>query len=264
MSASSIPEPDSSLLVLQGIERTYRLHSDQPVPVLRGVDLCIERGEFVALMGPSGSGKSTLLNIIACLDVPDGGTYHINNQLVSQLNDNDLAALRSREIGFVFQSFHLLPQVSVVDNVALPLFYQGVARKTRRQQAQAALERVGLGHRFHHKPAELSGGEQQRVAIARALVAKPSVLMADEPTGALDSKTGKAIMDLLLELHHDGLTIVMVTHDSKVASLASRQVNMRDGVLVDGLFGADDSSGVDVNDVEASDADENHQGEALS
>lgn len=238
MTEASSPAGDGALLQLNGITRSYQLGRDRQVSVLKGIDLSVHAGEFVALMGPSGSGKSTLLHIIGCLDQPDGGQYSLAGERVDQLRDHQLADLRSRRIGFVFQAFHLVPQLTIDANVAMPLFYQRVNRREQRRRAAAALTRVGLGHRLGHRPSQLSGGEQQRAAIARALVSEPDLLMADEPTGALDSKTGTEVMALLEELHQDGLTIVMVTHDPDVAAQADRLVHMRDGVLVDDVVAA--------------------------
>ena len=223
------PKPRVPLLALRSITRTYRLPGSEPVPVLRGVELHVGAGEFLALMGPSGSGKTTLLQIIGCLDRPDGGSYHFSGDEVSALSDDALSRIRGARIGFVFQFFNLIPQMGVIDNVALPLLYLGISSSERRRRAIHALERVGLGHRLGHRPTQLSGGEQQRCAIARALVAEPPLLVGDEPTGNLDSKTGAQIMELLHELHRGGLTIVLVTHDAEVGSQAQRLVKMRDG-----------------------------------
>jgi len=217
------------LLQLNAIERTYRLPGAPPVPVLRGVDLVVEAGAYVALMGPSGSGKTTLLQIIGLLDRPDGGSYRLVGEEIAHLDDDRLAQLRGRTIGFVFQAFQLIANLDVVDNAALPLLYQDVPRRERRRRAAAALEQVGLGHRLGHRPGQLSGGEQQRCAIARALVTQPRLLVADEPTGNLDSATGTSILELFAELHRSGLTIVMVTHDPEVGARAGQIVHMRDG-----------------------------------
>jgi putative ABC transport system ATP-binding protein len=202
------------------------------VQALRAVDLGIEAGEMVAIMGASGSGKSTLLNILGTLDRPDGGRYILDGQDVSLLGDKALAQFRNRKIGFVFQAFNLLPRYSATRNVELPLLYGGVPRPERRRRAEAALERVGLGDRMHHQPNELSGGQQQRVSIARALVCKPVMLLADEPTGALDSETTLQIMDLFCELHRAGMTIILVTHEPAVAEYAQRILRVRDGRIV--------------------------------
>jgi putative ABC transport system ATP-binding protein len=201
------------------------------VRALRGVDIQIRRNEFVAVMGPSGSGKSTLMNLVGCLDTPSGGEYWLNGQKVSDLSDDDLAHIRNKEIGFVFQTFNLLPRASALHNVELPLIYAGLDGKTRRARAQHALQQVGLGDRMDHKPNELSGGQRQRVAIARALVNSPSILLADEPTGNLDSATGEEIMKLFEELWTGGQTIVLVTHESDIAAHARRQIHLRDGLV---------------------------------
>ena len=220
-----------ALIELQGVSRIYDLGHVQ-VAALQGVDLSVEAGEFLAIVGPSGSGKSTLMNIVGCLDRPTGGTYTLAGTPVASLDDDGLARLRSRTIGFVFQNYNLLPRTSALENVATPLLYQGVARKDRLARAQAALERLGLGDRMNHIPTELSGGQQQRVAIARALVTEPALLLADEPTGNLDSTSGADVITLLHELNAAGRTIVMITHDIDVARVASRQVHVRDGRLV--------------------------------
>jgi len=216
--------------------RTEKLCKDyvlgaEIVHAVRGVDLVVERNEYVALMGPSGSGKSTLMNLLGCLDTPTSGEYWLNGQAVSKLNDNELARIRNREIGFVFQTFNLLPRVSSLSNVELPLIYAGVPAKERRERAAAMLERVGLGERMSHRPNELSGGQRQRVAIARALVNRPALLLADEPTGNLDSKTGLEIMRLFDELHAEGQTIVLVTHEHDIAEYAHRVVTLHDGLI---------------------------------
>ncbi|MFP5285285.1 MAG: ABC transporter ATP-binding protein [Thermoanaerobaculia bacterium] len=199
---------------------------------LRGVDLVIRKNEFVAIMGPSGSGKSTLMNMIGCLDSPDGGEYWLNGHRVSELEDDELARIRNKEIGFVFQTFNLLPRTDALHNVELPLIYAGTSRTDRRERARRALERVGLGHRMHHQPNELSGGQRQRVALARALVNDTSILLADEPTGNLDSATSQEIMELFDELHQAGNTVVLVTHEPDIAAHAWRQVVLRDGKVV--------------------------------
>jgi len=219
------------LIELHGVSRIYDLGHVQ-VAALQGVDLAVQEGEFLAIVGPSGSGKSTLMNIVGCLDRPTGGTYVLAGTPVATLDDDGLARLRSRTIGFVFQSYNLLPRTSALENVATPLLYQGVSRKDRLARAQDALERLGLGDRMNHVPTELSGGQQQRVAIARALVTEPALLLADEPTGNLDSTSGAEVMALLAQLNAAGRTIVMITHDTDVASRASRQVHVRDGRLV--------------------------------
>ena len=216
------------LISLQGISRVY-----QPgridVRALDGVDLAVERGEFLAVVGPSGSGKSTLMNILGCLDRPTAGRYVLDGTAVEDLDDDGLAAVRSRSIGFVFQSYNLLPRTSALDNVATPLLYQGVSRAKRAERAKAALERLGLGDRLAHEPTELSGGQQQRVAVARAIVTEPALILADEPTGNLDSRAGAEVMDLLHELNAAGRTIVLITHDPAIAQAAGRQIHLLDG-----------------------------------
>jgi putative ABC transport system ATP-binding protein len=208
--------------------KTYIMSAEE-IHALRGVSLQIERGEYVAIMGPSGSGKSTLMNLIGCLDTPSKGSYLLNEKQVSEMNDNELARIRNEEIGFVFQTFNLLPRATALHNVELPLVYAGVAAKDRQERARQALQKVELGERMMHKPNELSGGQRQRVAIARALVNNPSILLADEPTGNLDSKTGAEIMALFERLHKSGNTIVLVTHEPEVAAFAYRTIYIRDG-----------------------------------
>lgn len=204
---------------------------EEVVEALKGVTIRIERGEYVAFMGPSGSGKSTLMNIVGALDTPTSGTYILNGQNVSEMSDNELAAVRNKEIGFVFQTFNLLPRSTSLDNVALPLVYAGIGRKDREERARAALRSVGLENRAGHKPNELSGGQRQRVAIARALINNPSIILADEPTGNLDSKTSYEIMGLFHDLHSKGNTIIMVTHEEDIAEYAHRIIRLRDGLV---------------------------------
>lgn len=201
------------------------------VNALRSVSVSIDKGEYVAFMGPSGSGKSTLMNIIGCLDTPTSGTYILNNHMVSEMTENELAEVRNKEIGFVFQTFNLLPRATALENVALPLIYAGYSRSEREEMAMAALQNVGLADRHHHRPNELSGGQRQRVAIARALVNNPSILLADEPTGNLDTKTSYDIMNLFQELHDKGHTIIMVTHEDDIAHYAHRIIRLRDGLV---------------------------------
>jgi putative ABC transport system ATP-binding protein len=217
-----------SLIDTRDLWKTYVMGSEE-IHALRGVNIQIDRGEYVAIMGPSGSGKSTLKNHIGCLDTPTKGSYLLNDKQVSQMNDNELAQIRNEEIGFVFQTFNLLPRASALQNVELPLIYAGVAARDRHARAKAALEKVELGSRMSHRPNELSGGQRQRVAIARALVNNPSILLADEPTGNLDSKTGGEIMALFARLHEAGNTIVLVTHEADIAAFAHRTIHLRDG-----------------------------------
>ena len=223
------PLPDV-LILTHKLAREYDMGSET-VRALRGVNLQIRRNEYVAVMGPSGSGKSTLMNLIGCLDTPTGGEYWLNGQRVSDLSDDALARIRNKEIGFVFQTFNLLPRATPLHNVELPLIYAGLAARGRRAQAEHALTRVGLADRMHHKPNELSGGQRQRVAIARALVNEPSILLADEPTGNLDSTTSAEIMQVFADLHDQGQTVVMVTHEADIAAHAARVVTLRDGLV---------------------------------
>jgi putative ABC transport system ATP-binding protein len=216
------------LIETRDLWKTYVM-GDEEIHALRGVSIVIERGEYVAIMGPSGSGKSTLMNLIGCLDTPSKGSYLLNGKQVSQMNDNELARIRNEEIGFVFQTFNLLPRASALHNVELPLVYAGVSGRDRQERAKGALEKVELAHRMNHRPNELSGGQRQRVAIARALVNNPSILLADEPTGNLDSKTGAEIMALFARLHQAGNTIILVTHEADIAAFAHRTIHLRDG-----------------------------------
>lgn len=215
---------------LQGIKKSYYL-GKQELPVLKGIELDICKNEYVALMGPSGSGKSTLMNILGCLDTPSSGTYILNGKDVSRMEDDQLADVRNVEIGFVFQQFNLLPRLTAWENVALPLIYCGVSRKDREERARAMLQKVGLNDRAHHKPNELSGGQSQRVAIARALINNPSLLLADEPTGNLDTKTSVEIMELFGNIHAQGNTVVLVTHEEDIANYTKRIIRVRDGVV---------------------------------
>lgn len=218
------------IIETQAIAKTYRMGGEK-VHALKSVSIQVQRGEYVAFMGPSGSGKSTLMNIIGCLDTPTSGTYHLNDNDVSDLSEDELAMIRNKEIGFVFQTFNLLPRASSLDNVALPLVYAGVSRAEREERALQVLTSVGLGDRADHKPNELSGGQRQRVAIARALINDPSIILADEPTGNLDSKTSYDVMDLFQRLHDQGNTIIMVTHEDDIAHYAHRIVRLKDGLV---------------------------------
>jgi len=223
--------PQGDVIVLENIWRTYDMGSEQQVNALQGINLKIRHNEYVAIMGPSGSGKSTLMNIIGCLDTPSRGSYSLNSHLVSDLNDDELARIRNREIGFVFQTFNLLARASALHNVELPLIYNGTPAAERIERATSALRAVNLEARMNHKPNELSGGQRQRVAIARALINRPSIILADEPTGNLDSKTGDEIMALFDELHARGNTIIVVTHEPDIAEFAHRIVHIRDGQI---------------------------------
>lgn len=219
-----------SIIHLENISKSYYL-GKEPLPVLKGINLDIFKNEYVALMGPSGSGKSTLMNILGCLDSPTSGRYILNGKDVSSMEDNDLAEVRNKEIGFVFQQFNLLPRLTAAENVALPLIYSGVSKKERIERALAVLSKVKLDDRSHHKPNELSGGQCQRVAIARALINNPSIILADEPTGNLDSKTSYEIMDILGKIHTDGNTVILVTHEEDISHFAHRVIRLRDGVV---------------------------------
>ena len=220
----------STIIHLEEIRKSYFM-GKQELPVLKGITLNINKNEYVALMGPSGSGKSTLMNIIGCLDTPSAGTYILNNSDVSKMKDNDLADVRNKEIGFVFQQFNLLPRLTALENVALPLVYAGMSKKLRNEKALHVLDMVNLTDRSHHKPNELSGGQSQRVAIARALVNDPAIILADEPTGNLDTKTSYEIMEIFNSIHNSGNTIVLVTHEEDIANHAHRIVRLRDGVI---------------------------------
>jgi putative ABC transport system ATP-binding protein len=222
--------PRDAIIVVRNMKREYVMGSET-VRALRGVDFTIRRNEFVAIMGPSGSGKSTLMNLIGCLDSPSEGEYWLNGHRVSELGDDELARIRNREIGFVFQTFNLLPRASALQNVELPMIYAGFSSKERRKAAEDALARVGLQERMAHRPNELSGGQRQRVAIARALVNNPSIILADEPTGNLDSKTSEEILQLFEHLYADGQTIILVTHEHDIAAHARRQVHLKDGMI---------------------------------
>ncbi len=218
------------IIETHNISRMYKM-GNTIVNALQSISISIDKGEYVAFMGPSGSGKSTLMNIVGCLDTPSGGSYMLNNQLVSEMTENDLAEVRNKEIGFVFQTFNLLPRATALENVALPLIYAGYNKSDREEMAMTALENVDLADRYHHRPNELSGGQRQRVAIARALVNDPSILLADEPTGNLDTKTSYDIMNLFQELHDKGHTIIMVTHEDDIAHYAHRIIRLRDGLV---------------------------------
>jgi putative ABC transport system ATP-binding protein len=225
--------PDECVIYTEDLWKTYDMGSEQQVHALRGINLQIQRNEYVAIMGPSGSGKSTLMNLIGCLDTPSKGLYWLNGHRVSELDDDELARIRNREIGFVFQTFNLLARATALHNVELPLIYAGVPAAERLERAQKALQQVDIGERMMHKPNEMSGGQRQRVAIARALVNRPSIILADEPTGNLDTQTSKEIMALLDALHRGGNTIVLVTHEPDIAQYAHRIIHIRDGVIAE-------------------------------
>ena len=227
----NLAAPDSCMIATEDLWKTYDMGSEQQVHALRGINLRIRRNEYVAIMGPSGSGKSTLMNLIGCLDSPSKGQYWLNQQLVSELDDDELARIRNKEIGFVFQTFNLLARATSLHNVELPLIYAGVPSAERIERAKAALAAVGMEPRMHHKPNELSGGQRQRVAVARALVNNPAIILADEPTGNLDSQTGSEIMALFDRLHAEGNTIVLVTHEHDIAEYAHRIIYIKDGMV---------------------------------
>lgn len=219
-----------ALIDIKDIKRDFQL-GNETINVLKGIDLQINKGEYVALMGPSGSGKSTLMNILGCLDTPTSGTYILNNKDVSQMHDDDLAEIRNKEIGFVFQTFNLLPRTTALDNVALPMIYAGYSKSERNERAKEVLTQVGLSDRMDHQPNQLSGGQRQRVAVARALVNNPSIILADEPTGNLDSKTSIEIMNLFNDIHKNGNTVILVTHEEDIAKYAHRIIRLKDGMI---------------------------------
>jgi len=223
------------IIHLKDINKSYYL-GKQELQVLKGINIDIFKNEYVALMGPSGSGKSTLMNILGCLDSPTGGKYILNGKDVSGMPDNDLAEVRNKEIGFVFQQFNLLPRLTAIENVALPLIYSGIEKKERLERAMEVLTKVRLDDRSHHKPNELSGGQCQRVAIARALINNPSIILADEPTGNLDSKTSYEIMDILTKIHNDGNTVILVTHEEDIANYARRVIRLKDGIIASDII----------------------------
>ncbi len=228
-----IPTNQQTILQMKGIRKTYVMGEEEQ-HVLKGINFHVNRGEFIAILGPSGSGKSTLMNIIGCLDIPTSGEYILHNRLIADLDESELASIRSKEIGFVFQSFHLLSRMNALENVKLPLIYASIPSNKRDEIALSMLEKVGLEEKTYHLPNQLSGGQQQRVAIARALATNPTILLADEPTGALDQKTGKQVMKLFKELNQEGHTIIMITHDVNIAQNATRIVKLLDGELSEG------------------------------
>lgn len=221
-----------NIIELKDITKTYR-RGEEDLPILRNISLSVADGDFVAIIGPSGSGKSTLMNTIGLLDVPTSGSYTLDGVVTEHMSDNSLAELRNQKIGFIFQQFNLLPRLTAMENVELPMIYAGISKKERKERANAMLKMLGMGERGHHRPSELSGGQQQRVAIARALAISPSLILADEPTGALDSRTGEEVLELILQLNAQGNTIVLITHDHHIADNAKRVVALRDGVIVD-------------------------------
>ena len=220
------------LIEIRDIYKIYNEGKESEVRALDGVSLSIDRGEFVAIVGQSGSGKSTLMNVLGCLDIPTYGEYHLNGTDVTRLSDRQLAHIRNREIGFIFQGYNLIQELNALENVILPLIYQGVPLWEREERAMEALARVGMGDRAHHRPSEMSGGQQQRVAIARAIATRPPIIMADEPTGALDSKTGQHVLEILRELYRGGTTVILITHDNGIAATARRMVRLSDGVVI--------------------------------
>jgi len=239
--AMKVTENAEYMIVIENMYKIYKM-GDNEVRALDGVNLKIKPREFVAIIGPSGSGKSTLMNMIGCLDTPTSGKYYIDGNEAEELSDDEQAAIRNKKIGFIFQQYNLLPKLTVEENVELPLIYAGVPKSKRAELVKAALERVDMYDRRHHKPSELSGGQQQRTSIARALAARPPVILADEPTGALDSKTGTEVLNMLKELHREGKTVILITHDNKIAHEAERIVRIKDGVIVfDSLYDGDKS-----------------------
>lgn len=221
------------LIDVKNLFKIYHEGEESEVRALDGVSLSVDRGEFLAIIGQSGSGKSTLMNILGCLDIPTYGDYHLDGVDVTELSDRQLAHIRNKQIGFIFQGFNLIPSLTALENVELPLIYRGIPRRERGELAVSALERVGVGNRMHHYPAQLSGGQQQRVAIARAIAAKPPIILADEPTGNLDSASGAQVMDILHELHAEGRTVILITHDDRIASAAGRLIRIIDGRIVE-------------------------------